>query len=45
MMCGLASKTCMPSYGGTWESNTPRSSTGVTTSIPAASVTSLSSSP
>ena len=28
MICGLASKTCMPSYGGTCASNSPRESTG-----------------
>lgn len=45
MMTLLASNTWSPSYGGTWASNSPREFTGVTTSMPAASVTALSSSP
>ena len=45
MICGFASNTCMPAYGGTVASNSPRVSTGTTASIPAASVTTLSSSP
>ena len=45
-MIGMfASKTWRPSYGGTCEVNLPCESIGLTTSIPAASVTTLSSSP
>ena len=45
MICLLASKMCWPAYGGTVASNSPRELTGVTGSMPAASVTALSSSP
>ena len=41
----LASKTCIPSYGATRTVKRPCPSTGFTTSMPAASVTALSSSP
>jgi hypothetical protein len=45
-MIGLfASKTCKPAYGATSAVNLPCPSTGTTGSIPAASVTTLSSSP
>ena len=45
MICGFASNTCIPVYGGTVASNSPRVFTGTTASMPAASVTTLSSSP
>ena len=45
MIGTFASNTCKPSYGGTCAVNLPWASTGLTTSIPAASVTALSSSP
>ena len=45
MIWGFASNTCMPAYGGTSTVNSPRELTGTTASMPAASVTTLSSSP
>ena len=41
----FASNTCCPAYGGTSVVNRPWLSTGTTGSMPAASVTTLSSSP